>query len=202
MFEGNDIRGMTRSAWWNALGLYTLAQLPFFFLTPDVYDRYFLVLLPGLLALALPRGPSTRWQALAAWSFVVMFGLFSMGLMHDWLSWNRARWSLGKSAILEVAPVQDIEGGVEWDAWYASAPGASRVPQRQAALALPFTREWFPQISGRYAISFSTYPHTRIVRQTSYGSWFMGQDQPLYLLTTSGGAKAENRGASEHGRRR
>jgi hypothetical protein len=197
--EAKTDGGMIGLSWWNPLGLYTLAQLPFFFLTPDVYDRYFLVLLPGLVALVLPRGSATRWHTLAAWSFVAAFGLFSIGLMHDWLAWNATRWSLGRSATLEVAPAEDIEGGVEWDAWYASAPGASRMPQRQAGLALPFTRQWFPQVSGRYAISFSTYPRTRVVRQSSYKSWLLGRDLPLYLLTTSAGEKTKNRSSKRAG---
>jgi hypothetical protein len=199
--EEKTDRGMNGLDWWNPLGLYTLAQLPFFFLTPDVYDRYFLVLLPGLVAFVLPRASLTRWHELLAWSFIVLSGLFSISLMHDWLAWNSARWSLGRPATLEVAPAEDIEGGVEWDAWYASAPGASRLPQRQAGLALPFTRRWFPQVSGRYAISFSTYPRTRVVRQTSYRSWLMGRDLPLYLLTMSEGAKTEQHSSTESGDR-
>jgi hypothetical protein len=199
--EPETDRGMNGRDWCNPLGLYTLAQLPFFFLTPDVYDRYFLVLLPGLVALVLPRGSVTRWHELAAWSLIALTGLFSIGLMHDWLAWNVSRWSLGKSAVLEVAPAADIEGGVEWDAWYASAPGASQTPRRQAGLALPFTRQWFPQVSGRYAISFSIYPRTREVSQTFYRSWLLGRDLPLYLLTMSESAKTENRSGNGEGDR-
>jgi hypothetical protein len=193
MSEGEDAGRMKERRWWNPLGLYTLAQLPFLFLTPDVYDRYFLVLLPGLIALVLPLGSATRLHEILAWSLIALTGVFSIGLMHDWLAWNAARWSLGKSAIVEMAQAADIEGGVEWDAWYASAPGASRVPERQAGLSLPFTRQWFPQVSGRYAISFSIYSRTRVVSQTSYRSWLLGRDQPLYLLTVSEDAQTERR---------
>jgi hypothetical protein len=199
--EAKTDRGMAGRDWWNPLGLYTLAQLPFFFLTPDVYDRYFLVLLPGLVAVVLPRGSVTRWHELLAWSWVGLTGLFSIGLMHDWLAWNASRWSLGRSAIVEVAPAEDIEGGVEWDAWYASAPGASRLSKRQTALALPFTRQWFPQVSGRYAISFSIYPRTREVSQTSYRSWLLGRELPLYLLTMSDDAKTKERPGIGRGNR-
>jgi hypothetical protein len=193
--------GMDGPDWWNPLALYTLVQFPFFFLTPDVYDRYFLVLLPGLVALVLPRGSVRSWHELLAWSLVGLTGLFSIGLMHDWLAWNAARWSLGKSAILEVAPAQDIEGGVEWDAWHASAPGASRMPERQEGLALPFTRQWFPQVSGRYAISFSIYPRTREVSQTHYPSWLLGRELPLYLITMSEDANKQKRSGKGAGDR-
>ena len=75
------------------------------------------------------------------------------------------------------------------------------MPERQEGLALPFTRQWFPQVSGRYAISFSIYPRTREVSQTHYPSWLLGRELPLYLITMSEDANKQKRSGKGAGDR-
>ncbi len=164
-----------RGAWTHLLALFTLLQIPFLVIAPDLYDRYFLFLLPGALALAWgeDRGkreesPGRRWAALAA---LAVLGLVSLGLMHDWLAWNGARWELGRRALAAGARPLDVEGGVEWDGWFAPPDSERDEPPPSPYPVLPFTKEWFPAVRGRYALSFSEIQGTRRIDAEPYDVW-------------------------------
>jgi hypothetical protein len=175
-------------AWARPLLLFTLFQLPFLLIVSDLYDRYLLFLLPGALALAVPSLPSGKPEQksqipwLPSVGVLVVLAVVSVGLMHDWLAWNSARWDLGRRAVAQGIDPQDIEGGVEWDGWYAP-PGEEPPPSRgPRGAVLPFTREWFPAIRGRYVLSFS--PDPRFVRRASepYTLWLLPGRREFWLL--------------------
>jgi 4-amino-4-deoxy-L-arabinose transferase-like glycosyltransferase len=178
-------------AWSQPLVLFALFQVPFLLVTPDLYDRYLVFLLPGALALtAQPRDRQdnvTRWGAVAAVGAVALLGLVSVGLMHDWLSWNAARWELGRRAISRhndpIDPL-DIEGGVEWDGWYASAVPASDRSARSEWPVLPLTRDWFPSVRGHYVLSFSELKvdGTRTVDSEPYVLWLQPGPRRFFLI--------------------
>jgi 4-amino-4-deoxy-L-arabinose transferase-like glycosyltransferase len=167
--------------------LFSLLQVPFLLIIPAIYDRYLLSLLPGALALAAwptpEEGgrPRPRW-ALAGLACVGVFGVVSVGLMHDWLAWNAARWELGRRAVerRHINPL-DIEGGVEWDgAWGlredVPTPRGPRWP------VLPFTENWFPRTSGHYILSFSELRGTRRVDTEPYSLWLLPGPRQFFLL--------------------
>ncbi len=170
-------------AWAAPLTFFSLFSLVFILIAPDLYDRYLLFLLPGALALAAdapgaaPDG-GPRWRLGVAG--VVLLGALSVGLAHDWLSWNAARWALGRRAIARHIDPRDIEGGVEWDAWYAP-PGPPAEPDPRWPL-LPFTREWFPRVRGRYALSFSELPHARRIDAEPYDLWLIPGPHEFFLM--------------------
>ncbi len=167
--------------------LFALFGIPFLLVAPDFYDRYLLFLLPGALALVaahrpnVPHAESGR-PGLAPLAAVTALGLVSIGLMHDWLAWNTARWQLGRRAMARQIEPRDIEGGVEWDAWYAS-PDTEPPPNRARRWpVLPFTQEWFPAITGHYALSFSPVPGAKQVDSEPYELWLVpGRHQFLLL---------------------
>src|SRR5262249_7098435 len=148
---------------------------PFLLIVPYIYDRYLLFLLPGALALAastLKEGgaPRRRWL-LSGLAALTVFALVSVGLMHDWLSWNAARWELGRRAAARHINPLDIEGGVEWDGWFAPVADDSTPPRTSRWPVLPFTKDWFPSITGHYALSFSEIRGTRRVDAEPYSLW-------------------------------
>jgi hypothetical protein len=173
--------------WDNPLLLFTLLQLPFLLLVPAIYDRYLLFLLPGALLLAAPpkaeNGPLARWQWGASLAALIGVGIVSVALMHDWLAWNAARWQLGRRAVEQghIHPLS-IEGGVEWDGWHALAGGNAARPDRPRWPVLPFTRDWFPSITGRYCLSFSQLPGARLVDSEPYSLWLLPGPRRFYLL--------------------
>jgi 4-amino-4-deoxy-L-arabinose transferase-like glycosyltransferase len=169
------------------LPLFTFFSIPFILIAPDFYDRYLLFVLPGALALAaadrsgVPEAESGRaW--LAPLATLTALGLISIGLMHDWLAWNAARWQLGRRAVARQIEPRDIEGGVEWDAWYA--PPDAEPPPNQARRwpVLPFTREWFPAITGHFALSFSPVRGSMQLDSEAYELWLMPGRRQFLLI--------------------
>jgi 4-amino-4-deoxy-L-arabinose transferase-like glycosyltransferase len=170
--------------WDSPLVLFTLLQVPFLLVAVDFYDRYLLFLLPGVLALAAEAAeaaPRSRVWGLAGLAAAVLVGVLSVGMMHDWLAWNGARWALGRRAMPSVEAL-DIEGGVEWDGWFTlplKAPPAAG-PLRWPVLR--FTREWFPAVRGRLALSFSHVRGTRVVDTEPYDLWLDPGEHRFFLL--------------------
>jgi len=84
---------------------------------------------------------------------LALYAWISVGLMHDWLAWNAARWELGRQALAQGIATTDIEGGFEWDGWYACAdrttPGWSppriRSLKTEAACRCLSTLRRFPE---------------------------------------------------------
>jgi hypothetical protein len=157
---------------WGAAGPllpFTALQLLLLLTAPDVFDRYLEVLLPGALALAGAGAARVAWNGVPAALALAASGLVAVGLTHDWLSWNEARWALGRRALERGVHPREVEGGFEWDGWFASAPAPP--PARGPMLYLPFTREHFPGMTGQYVLSFSVLPKTVAVDAQPYSTW-------------------------------
>jgi hypothetical protein len=161
--------------------LFTAWQLPFMLATPEIHDRYLLVLLPGALLAASPTRPGTRGQWLASLTMLLIMGAASVALMHDWLSWNSARWALGNRALLKGIRAEQIEGGLEWDGWHTPVP-RDRVPVPPRGLALPSIHASFPRVTGAYALAFSQPPHSTIVDYEPYRLWLRPGERRFLLV--------------------
>jgi hypothetical protein len=153
------------------------APVLFIFIAAEVYDRYLLFLLPGALSLAACGAKAgtaqeePRQHLLPALVALGAVGLVSVGLMHDWLAWNSARWELGRRAVARQIEPLDIEGGFEWDGWHAPVGENPPPPGPLSWPVLPFTREWFPLVTGRYALSFSKLEGARTIDSEPYDLW-------------------------------
>jgi 4-amino-4-deoxy-L-arabinose transferase-like glycosyltransferase len=169
------------------LVLFSLCQIPFLLIVEGIYDRYLLFFLPGILFLATPAVTEKmnvgRWPRSVGIASLAVFGILSVALMHDWLSWNAARWQLGRRAVQQrhINPLS-IEGGVEWDGWYAAVGGEVSRTGGLRWPVLPFTREWFPSITGRYCLSFSELTGTRRMDAEPYSLWLSPGSRQFYLL--------------------
>ncbi len=177
--------------------LVMFAGLQFLFILtmPVIADRYFEVLLPGALFLVLQRCSPSRLAWLPGIGMVAMCGLISVALMHDWLSWNTARWELGRQAVAtkNIRP-SDIEGGFEWDGWYAStdpnrpmtAPGLNHPSNSEPGLSLPLSRRIFPQVTGRFALAFSKPEDSVVVASLPYSLWLPATQECFYFVQYQG----------------
>jgi hypothetical protein len=190
----------TDVTWYNPLLLFTLLQVPFLLVVPGIYDRYLLFLLPGALLLAAPpadheRGGGKYGTLVCGVGTLVFVGMASVALMHDWLSWNSARWRLGVRAVQQrgIDPLS-IEGGVEWDGWYTVASTKPARPGRPRWPVLPFTREWFPLVTGRYCLSFSELKGARRLDAEPYSLWLSPGARLFYLLEIPPLAAEPNQG--------
>lgn len=162
--------------------VFTVLHIPFLLITEIVFDRYLLVLFPGALALAATTALVVRVQLGAAWAVLALYGFLSVAIMHDWLAWNSARFALGRRAVEERhIPAADIEGGFEWDGWYAvhARPVNARPPR---GLVLPFNQCLFPDLTGRYGLAFQPLPHTVTVDREPYRLWLHTGTRYFYLV--------------------
>jgi hypothetical protein len=170
-----------RDLWRDPLVLFTSLQMSLLLLAPGLHDRYLVFLLPGIFSVVAPQNamPWQRWVnaviALAA------FAVISIGLMHDWLSWNSARWTLGRRAVDSGVWRRDIEGGFEWNGLYAPVPRpVGKVGVK--GLALPFTQRFFPDVTGDFALAFSPVRTSRIIDRQPYALWLLPGTRDFYLL--------------------
>jgi hypothetical protein len=170
-----------RNGSWSILTLFAVMQVPFLFLAPWLYDRYLLVFLPGLIAVAagtLESGAAWAWPAAVTW--LAGSAALSVALVHDWYSWNIARWQLGARAVQAMQiPPRRIEGGFEWDGNYNQVTGEFAIPAPR--LALRDVHFWFPKVTGEYAISFTPLKNSAVVDRERYHPW-LGQSHDIFLL--------------------
>jgi hypothetical protein len=180
-------RAWRRGAGFSPLVLFTLFQVPFLVIATDLYDRYFLFLFPGALALAGWPGGQEESREARPWLGLVgvaVFMVVSVGLMHDWLAWNGARWELGRRAVAHHIPPLAIEGGVEWDGWWTINGSPAVRHERLRWRVLPFSTEWFPGVQGRYVLSFTPLGGTRRLDSEPYRLWLAPGERKFYLLET------------------
>jgi hypothetical protein len=167
--------------------LFSGTQLAFILMLRSLGDRYLLFLFPAALAAATFMVGDVRPRWRVGLPLLLMFAFVSVGLMHDWLAWNGARWSLGRRALAQGIPASAIEGGFEWDGWFATDPDFASLPvaQRQYPV-LPLTARMFPHITGQYALSFSELPGSRRLDSETYSLWLLsGPKRSFYLIQPS-----------------
>ena len=114
------------------------------------------------------------------------FVVISVGLMHDWLAWNSARWELGRRAVARGVHPWDIEGGFEWDGWHAPLRETDRKSAPVVGFRLPMTAGYFHHVSGRLALSFSLLKGTRARDSETYWQWLPPARRRFFLLELDG----------------
>ena len=128
---------------------------------------------------AEPSMPRRHLPGLAA---LAVFALFSVGLLHDWLAWNTARWTLGTRALQRGIETRDIEGGFEWDSWYAPVPPFAERRESWSDLLLPYTNQMYAHVSGRFALSFSIPQGATVIDRETYTTWLPPCSREFYLV--------------------
>lgn len=163
------------------LSLFTALHALLLLVSPTLFDRYLIVLMPGAMAVAGVGHSRLRWST--GLGVLALFVVCSVGLMHDWLAWNSARWALGRRALASGIAVADMEGGLEWDGWYAPGPvDAEGAGKPIHGLMLPFNQARFPDIRGRYALAFSEVPDTTVLDHEPYRLWLIPGARRFLLL--------------------
>ena len=138
---------------------------------------------PGILYLACARIVLSAGRVAIASLAVAGAGIVSLGLMHDWLSWNSARWKLGQRALANHIPSERIEGGFEWNGWHAPRVPERPVPKTQSlGFIAPTTLRHFPHISPEYTLTNSYLPGSIIVDEEPYAVWLPPQRRRFYFL--------------------
>jgi hypothetical protein len=162
----------------DALITFGTLQIPLLLVTPP-FDRYMIFLMPGGFAL-LSLGKATRLGRASATLLLLAYGAASVGLTHDWLTWQRARWELGHWAEAQGIPALSIEGGIEWDGDHTDRTDGTppcRVLQDWQILT---ASQWFPRITGEYGLSSTPFSDVKASRE--YKLWLTPGKHSVYLL--------------------
>jgi hypothetical protein len=182
--------GRSRDWWLQPLMVFTLIQLALMLVAPSLYDRYLVVLLPGAIYAAATPARRPLLAGVPGMFLLLVFGAVSTAMMHDWLSWNRARWRLGDRVCARGVNAHDIEGGLEWNGWHSPVPRPHLVspdrsdypPLEPKGLALPITQYFFSHVSGRYALSFSALGGVEVEDSEPYSLWLVPGPHRFYFL--------------------
>jgi hypothetical protein len=186
----------------NILFVFTALQVLLLFLSPILYDRYFVSLLPGFFAIAATVCPTAvlrPWLGLPA---LLIAGWFSTSLTHDMLETHSAITRLGDRAVergirsnpkRKLRPLE-IDGGMEWDGWYSPQPARWRYIKHLKYLRginWGFNQINWDHLSGHYAISLAApqefwrrdvYIPALAVDEEPYQLWAMPGRHKVYLL--------------------
>jgi len=140
-------------------------------------DRYYVPALPfllvGIAALVPASGhPFSRAGIALALTTLALLALLSVGWTHDYLAWNRARWSAINELLASgKATPRDVNGGFEFWGWYVYNPGQKYVPG-----------EDLRDYSGRYLITFSPKPGWKSFKEYNFSHWLPPGSGSIRLL--------------------
>src|SRR5262249_31670433 len=118
----------------NILFVFTALQVLLLFLSPILYDRYFVSLLPGFFAIAATVCQTALLRPWLGLPVLLISRFVSTRLTHDMLETHSAISRLADRAVergirsdptTKLQP-KDIDGGMEWDAWYSPRPARWR----------------------------------------------------------------------------
>jgi 4-amino-4-deoxy-L-arabinose transferase-like glycosyltransferase len=113
------------------------------FLTPFVFDRYLLPVLP-LLSVAILRlksrgnqEPGLRYMWWR-WLLLAPLALFGILAQRDFMEHSSVRWEGAERLVATGVPREHINAGFEWLGWYLFDEGAQRIRQRGDFSRVPF----------------------------------------------------------------
>jgi len=168
---------------WDWLSVFILSLSLLYFLPVGIvdifFDRYLLFLLPLIMMMALRKGSSNGTGRhtpahLLSISTIIVFGLFSMGATHDYLSWNRARWKALHYLTEDLGiPRKKIDGGFEFNGFYLFDD------------TYPFSKKYGVLWLGRqddYVISFGPSKGYEMMKRFPYQRWILWERGYILIL--------------------
>ncbi|MFA9392321.1 MAG: ArnT family glycosyltransferase [Prolixibacteraceae bacterium] len=127
--------------------VFFIIYIAFVILNPIFFDRYLLPCIPAVFLFILPVTPIFIGRnKIASGLMIVLFALFCITAMHDYLSWNRARWK-ALDHLTDDMKIErhKIDGGFEFNAWYHTGECNPEIKGRIS---------WWFVSSDDYVISF------------------------------------------------
>ena len=135
------------------------------------FDRYLLPVLPFAAASALAVSPRLRPSA-PAWVLAVAVAGYSVAGTHDYMAWNRARhqavgWLHARGAVPE-----EIDGGMEYNAWHLAAGSGSWPTKEEARPGQEDSKKsWWWVADDRYVLSFRPLAGYSQINSFAHSRW-------------------------------
>lgn len=157
----------------------SLIGIAYFILSTRVYffDRYIIFLLPIVMFLLLGIRGMADLPRTAFWGvclgILLVYGVFTIALTHDYMSWNRARWkAIGYLTKNRGVPPEDIDGGFEFNGWYNYNPRYKEKPDKS----------WWWVDSDKYLISFGPLGGYKLDSVYSYSRLLPPERGRIFIL--------------------
>ena len=142
-----------------------------------IYDRYLIPALPltlFFLASISAGRPVRRHRAATAGVLCVLTAIFAVLGTHDYMAWNRARWTaitdLQKAGIAGPA---DLDGGFEYNGLYSY--DYRYHPSGE--------KSWWWVNKDDYQITFGPIEGLKIIRQYAYETWLPPAKRFILVLS-------------------
>jgi 4-amino-4-deoxy-L-arabinose transferase-like glycosyltransferase len=146
--------------------------------SPALFERYLLPVLPLLLLFALPRVGAVNNKRNApvvpAWRLLLLapFALLSLAGMVDYRAYAGARWEAAEGLLREGIPPSRIDAGFEWIGWHLYDEGAKIV---RAGDKFPLTHHPpYAVLDPVYRVEVYLWEGYDEVRTVPYTSWLEG----------------------------
>ena len=145
-------------------------------LLTTLFDRYIIPILPLLIAASLNENretPVSRNRIIPIVLLVAGTGVFSMIVTHDYLSWNRARWS-GLNFLEEERDVSstEIDGGFEYNG----------VKNYSASYIREKDESWWWVHDDLYVVSFNMIEGYYLFKSIPIDNWMPGSKDEILVL--------------------
>ena len=142
----------------------------------SMYDRYFIPVLPltllFLVSISAAR-PVRRYRAVTATILCVLTAIFAVLGAHDYMAWNRARWTaitdLQKAGIAGPA---NLDGGFEFNGLFSY--------DRYVQSA---DKSWWWVNKDDYQITFGPIEGLKIIKQYAYETWLPPAKRFILVLS-------------------
>jgi hypothetical protein len=142
-------------------------------------DRYVLVYLPLLAipaVIELRKTGIRKAAAVAGWSALLLYAVFSVSAVHDYMAWNRTRWQVLHYLMNGVSvPPDRIDGGFEFNGLYTYDEDYVRSPGRSP---------WWVK-GDEYVVAFDVLPGYDTLRTYPVRHWLPAGVRRVYLLKRS-----------------
>ena len=145
-------------------------------------DRHLLMVLPFALAMILAGATSLRIPPLAG-VLVALVAWWAVAGTHDYLAWNRARHGGLEALRASGVPATEIDGGVEFNAWYLAPDLGTWPSDAEARSGQPATvRSWWWVVDDRFVASFTPLAGYVVRDRRPYARWLVPGSGAVLIL--------------------
>ena len=153
-------------------------------ISPFMFDRYILPVLPFLVFPALRRLQAGGNPGVPVWRWVLVLPLLLFGLVAqvDYKSRAAARWEAAESLVAQGIPAEHVVAGFEWMGWNYYERAAEYVRQHDSAntssLIWPANAIQDPE----YVVGERALPDYDLEREVPYTAWLDGGQERAVLV--------------------
>lgn len=159
-------------------------------ITPFVFDRYLLPVVPVLIIVSLPHNngivPVSGLRLRCAGVLVLL--LFGLLAQRDFLEHSAVRWQGAQKLLAIGVPKEHIDAGFEWQGWYLFEEGVQQIRASGNLTHVPFPAELV--LDSVYRLSDGPLDGYNVVQTLPYHSWLSGgETRYVYVLKRSPAGK-------------